>query len=114
VTERRPAKKTTAKKAAAKRTPAKKTVKKTAPKKVAPPPEPEEDETVPTTVPTGVTIFGVRIRATGVRDAMLFLGGLAGVAYETVVVQADRPTLLLLFAAMMGLPAFLRTDEHRG
>jgi hypothetical protein len=39
---------------------------------------------------------------------MLFLGGLAGVLHETAFTQSERPTLLILFAAMMGLPAFLR------
>lgn len=47
-----------------------------------------------------------------VRDITLFVFGLAGVTYETVVSRVDRPTLLLLFAACMGLPAFLRTDER--
>lgn len=46
-----------------------------------------------------------------VRDIALFLFGLAGVTYETVFTQVDRPTLLLLFAACMGLPAFLRSDD---
>jgi hypothetical protein len=46
-----------------------------------------------------------------VRTTVLFFGGLAGVAYVTLVDQTDRPTLLILFAAMMGLPLFLRTDE---
>jgi hypothetical protein len=45
------------------------------------------------------------------RDIVLFFGGLAGVFHETVLASAERPTLLILFAAMMGLPAFLRTDE---
>lgn len=49
----------------------------------------------------------------GWRDTVLFFAGLGGVFYETVYSKADRPTLLLLFAAMMGLPAFLRTDEQR-
>jgi hypothetical protein len=48
-----------------------------------------------------------------IRDILLFFGGLAGVTYETVSSQIDRPTLLLLFAAMMGLPAFLRSDESK-
>lgn len=50
-----------------------------------------------------------------VRDVLLFFSGLAGVFYETVISVSERPTLLLMFAAMMGLPAFLRTDEkpHR-
>lgn len=46
-----------------------------------------------------------------VRTAILFTGGLVGAAYVTVVDQTERPTLLILFAAMMGLPLFLRTDE---
>ncbi len=45
------------------------------------------------------------------RDALLFFGGLMGVAYETLGEGAERPTLLLLFAAMMGLPAFLRSGN---
>jgi hypothetical protein len=48
-----------------------------------------------------------------IRDICLFFGGLAGVAYETLGTNIDRPTLLLLFAAMMGLPAFLRSDEKK-
>lgn len=47
------------------------------------------------------------------RDIILFLGGLAGVMHETIRSTSERPTLLLLFAAMMGLPAFLRSDEAR-
>lgn len=45
------------------------------------------------------------------RDIILFFGGLAGVFNETVLTTAERPTLLILFAAMMGLPAFLRSDD---
>ncbi len=41
---------------------------------------------------------------------MLFGVGLLGVAHETLVSKADRPTLLLLFAAMIGLPAFINKD----
>lgn len=47
------------------------------------------------------------------RDALLFLGGLAGVFHETVISSTERPTLLILFAAMMGLPAFLRQDDNK-
>lgn len=43
-----------------------------------------------------------------IRDIGLFLGGLTGVAHETILSKAERPTLLILFAAMMGLPAFLQ------
>lgn len=44
------------------------------------------------------------------RDTVLFVVGLLGVAHETLVNDADRPTLLLLFAAMIGLPAFIAKD----
>lgn len=44
------------------------------------------------------------------RDVLLFVGGLAGVIHETALTQSERPTLLILFAAMMGLPAFLRPN----
>ena len=49
-----------------------------------------------------------------VRDGALFLTGLLGVLHETVLTSLDRPDLLLLFAAMMGLPAFLGFDRGRG
>jgi hypothetical protein len=45
------------------------------------------------------------------RTAALFAGGMLGVAYVTLVDNTDRPTLLILFGAMMGLPLFLRQDE---
>lgn len=41
------------------------------------------------------------------KDTIIFLGGLLGVSHETLLTHAERPTLLILFAAMMGLPAFL-------
>lgn len=43
----------------------------------------------------------------------MFFGGLLGVVYETVATQVDRPVLLALFGAMMGLPFFIRADERR-
>lgn len=45
------------------------------------------------------------------RTAALFAGGMLGVAYVTLIDSTDRPTLLILFGAMMGLPLFLRQDE---
>lgn len=45
------------------------------------------------------------------RDTTLFVMGLLGVIHETLVGEADRPTLLLVFVAMMGLPAFLSADR---
>lgn len=46
-----------------------------------------------------------------IRSIVLFTAGIAGIAYETIFNQTDRPTLLILFAAMMGLPLFLKADE---
>jgi hypothetical protein len=54
-------------------------------------------------------LTGIRIS----RDTLLFLGGLAGAAHETLAAATERPTLLILFAGMMGLPAFLRADERK-
>lgn len=48
------------------------------------------------------------------RDTVLFVVGLLGVAHETLVANAERPTLLLLFAAMIGLPAFISKDAKEG
>ena len=46
------------------------------------------------------------------RDAILFLLGAGGVIHETVASQSERPMLLMLFAAMMGLPAFLAAERQ--
>lgn len=46
------------------------------------------------------------------RDLIIFLVGLGGIVHETFLTTDDRPTLLILFAAMIGLPAFLRLDER--
>jgi hypothetical protein len=45
------------------------------------------------------------------RTAALFIGGMVGAGYVTLVDSTDRPTLLILFGAMMGLPLFLKVDE---
>ena len=44
------------------------------------------------------------------RDIVLFTAGLLGVAHETVVYNSERPSLLILFAGMMGLPLYLRKN----
>lgn len=41
------------------------------------------------------------------RSVVLFVGGFVGAAYEVVVDHGDRPTVLILLAGMMGLPAFI-------
>ena len=48
------------------------------------------------------------------RDTVLFVAGLAGIFHETLVhAGTERPTLLLLFGAMIGLPLFLRADDRK-
>lgn len=41
---------------------------------------------------------------------MLFVAGLVGVLHETLLYEGERPSLLILFAAMMGLPLVLRRN----
>jgi hypothetical protein len=52
-------------------------------------------------------------KAKFVRDVVLFVFGLLGIAYETIVENVDRPTLIVLFGACLGLPAFLHRDEKQ-
>lgn len=48
------------------------------------------------------------------RKDILFVVGLIGIALEEARIFGDpSETLLLLFAAMIGLPLVLRADEHR-
>lgn len=48
------------------------------------------------------------------RDSVIFLVGIGGIVNEAFIRTGDpRETLLILFATMCGLPAFLRMDEHR-
>lgn len=47
------------------------------------------------------------------RDRMMFLIGAGGFIHELLTSGAERPTLLLLCGALMGLPAFLRRDEEK-
>ena len=46
-----------------------------------------------------------------VRDVALLLGGLAVLAHETFITQHPREVLLIVVAAMLGIPATLRTDR---
>jgi hypothetical protein len=47
------------------------------------------------------------------RDLVLFSVGTAGIIFETLSSQHERPTLLALFAGMVGLPVFLRLDGKK-
>ena len=48
------------------------------------------------------------------RDGLLFFAGLGLTINEALRTASERPTLLLLYAAMMGFPFLLRADEARG
>lgn len=45
-----------------------------------------------------------------IRDSILFGVGLAGIAWETTIADPADPQLLVLFAAMIGLPLVRRAD----
>ena len=50
------------------------------------------------------------MRWNGIRNVLLFFGGLLGVLHETLTNHGERPTLLLLFAAMMGIAVGLHRN----
>ena len=41
------------------------------------------------------------------RDGILLIAGLAGLFWETTQHDLERPFLLMVFAGMIGLPAFI-------
>lgn len=45
---------------------------------------------------------------------ILFFAGIGLIVQEAQRNGAERPTLLLLYAAMIGLPAFLQRDDRNG
>jgi hypothetical protein len=44
---------------------------------------------------------------------VLRFAGLAGIAWQTIVDHSDRPELLVVFAAMVGLDQVLKWDAQR-
>lgn len=56
----------------------------------------------------------MRLRAPAgktLRDIGSFVVGATGLIYEAISQGAERPTLIIAFAGLMGLPLFVRTDE---
>lgn len=47
-----------------------------------------------------------------IRDVALFCGGMGFAANELLQAATADPAVLFFCGAMMGLPAFLRRDEH--
>lgn len=48
-----------------------------------------------------------------VRDVVLFLMGAGGIVHETVFTVEERPVLIVLFAAMVGMTGIFRSTEVR-
>ncbi len=44
------------------------------------------------------------------RDVVLFAVGVVGILHETFISHTERPSLLILFAALCGLPLYLRRN----
>lgn len=51
--------------------------------------------------------------STNVRNLILLVFGLAGIAHQTLIADVDRPVLLAIFGGFCGLPIFLNRDEKR-
>lgn len=48
-----------------------------------------------------------------IRSVLIFSTGLIGFLHEVLTVGVERPTLLLVLAAMMGVPIAFKADEKR-
>lgn len=48
-----------------------------------------------------------------IRDVLMFATGVAGVIHETLVAKGERPNLLILFGALMGVPLFTRDGPKK-
>lgn len=46
-----------------------------------------------------------------VRTLVMFVSGLAGLFYEAVLDNGDKPTLIIAFLALMGFPVFLSNKK---
>lgn len=56
----------------------------------------------------------IRIRrpsAKNLRDLVTFLLGAIGLVYEALTGGVEKPTLIIAFVGLMGLPLFIRGDE---
>lgn len=47
-----------------------------------------------------------------IREVILFFGGLVGIAHETLTYGVERPSFLVLFAGMIGLPLWIAKDKE--
>ncbi|GEL20852.1 hypothetical protein [Pseudonocardia asaccharolytica] len=53
----------------------------------------------------------MRVKPGAIRDAVLLIGGLALLGYETVIAAEPRIAILTIAAAMIGLPATVLADR---
>ena len=51
--------------------------------------------------------------AKDIRDIIIFLIGTVGIIHEEFFSDKDRPTLILLYGAMLGVTTWLRLDERK-
>lgn len=58
---------------------------------------------------SSVALSDVRKRWT--RDGVLRIVGILGIIHETLITKGERPSLLILFGGMVGLPSFFNKDE---
>lgn len=59
----------------------------------------------------GLRISEVREALRAARDVVLFLLGAGGIVHETVFTADERPALIVLFAAMVGMTGIFRSTE---
>jgi hypothetical protein len=58
-------------------------------------------------------VRGIRWHWPGVRDAVTFVVGAGGLVHEIAIQNVERPTILMICAGAMGLPAVMRVDDRR-
>jgi hypothetical protein len=47
----------------------------------------------------------------GIRSAILFVAGVSGIGYETIIGKTDRPVLLVVFLILCGFPLVFNLDK---
>lgn len=48
------------------------------------------------------------------RDVLTATLGASGIIHETVLAQSERPTLLIIFAGLLGLPLVFKESDKGG
>lgn len=48
------------------------------------------------------------------RDVFTAILGAGGIVHETILAQSERPTLLIIFAGLLGLPLVFKESDKGG